>query len=162
MRFAFGFSIPFGVVFGWGLLAEWTFMSYRPGNLAYFAGWAFALPVGTAWGVFEIVSLVRPRRAFDLRAPRHLSAIIYGFAAGLLTAGTALLALTWLESTAIDGRAADEVAIGAGAAIWTAIVLFILRPIRRSRCVSCGYDLSGIAGPRCPECGLVGASGRSA
>jgi hypothetical protein len=162
MRFALGFAIPFAVVLVWGLTAQWAFMSYRPGNWAYFAAWAFALPVGAAWGVYELVSLIRPRRVFDLRAPHHLRAIVYGLATGVFAAATAIVLLTSLESTIADGPRADLLIIGASAALWSAGILVILRPIRRSRCVACGYDLRGIAGPRCPECGLVDAAGKPA
>jgi hypothetical protein len=157
MRFALGFAIPFGVVLAWGLADQWQSRSYLA-NWMYFAGWSFALPLAAAWGVHVLFGVIRPRRVFDLRAPHHARSVAYGFLTALLAAGTALVAIVLVEPTDLDGPLSDAVIIGASAAAWSAIVHLVLRPIRRARCVACGYDLRGTTGPRCPECGLVGSA----
>lgn len=155
MRFAAGFACPYVVVFVWGLAAQWPFMAYRVGNWAYFAGWALALPVGLAWGVHEAFAIVRPRRVFDLRVRRHARAVFCGVVAGLLSMATALVLLAWVEPLVSDWWMGDVAMIGGSAVMWSAIVLAVLRPVRRGRCVACGYDMRGVPGGRCPECGLV-------
>lgn len=42
-----------------------------------------------------------------------------------------------------------------GAGVWYPLLPFVRRRRRRTRglCVACGYDLTGLIEPRCPECG---------
>jgi hypothetical protein len=48
---------------------------------------------------------------------------------------------------------APALLLGLGPALWGRRVLLRRSRRRGQRCVACGYSLTGLADPRCPECG---------
>jgi hypothetical protein len=136
-----------------GALSGWSWLKNDPTNWLVVLSVLVLAPSAAAWFGAESVNRFAPRRDFDWRIRTRRSTL----AGALSAAGCVLLSAVAL---ALLRGGVPEVAVITGFAFLTSASAAWLLPRRlATRCVVCGYELTGVGGPRCPECGCIGSRG---
>ncbi len=163
IRFISGFALVWLALFLAAVTAGWEWFVFESLEQAWplLTVKLLALPAAVAWFAVDALERFRPRLVFDSRARPGVKPVIFGLLAGCAAAVLCAAVFALIDAGIIrpwfSTHVFDLAVVGASAVIASLVGAMLLRRKRTGHCLVCDYDLSGLAGGRCPECGSLGS-----